>query len=213
MFRDRADAGQSLAVRLSEFANRNDVLVMGLLRGGVTIAFEIARVLHAPLDVLFVRKLGAPEQPELAMGAVASGGIRILDRGLIHNLGLSEQELEAVIVTQEAEVRLREQLYEDVRPKVGIEGRVVILADDGIATGASMLAAVNVLRAQHAKKIVVAVPVAPPHAKKEMERAVDVFLCLHVIDDFPAVGAFYRDFSQVEDDEVRKLLVRAAGIH
>jgi putative phosphoribosyl transferase len=210
MFRNRADAGQRLAARLTEFVNRDDVLVMGLLRGGVPVAFEIAHALHAPLDVLLVRKLGAPGQPELAMGAVAAGGIRILDRKLIQSLGLSHQELDNAIVSQETELRRREQLYNDVRPKVEVRDRIVILADDGIATGASMLAAVAVLRSQQPKKIVVAVPVAPPHAPKEMEQAADRFLCLQIAGNFPAVGAFYGDFSQVEDQEVRRVLLQAA---
>lgn len=212
MFRDRADAGQRLARRLAEYVHRNDVMVMGLLRGGVPVAFEIAQSLHALLDVLLVRKLGAPEEPELAMGAVASGGITILDHGLIRQLALSQHELARAIAIEEQELRRREQLYRDVRPKIEIKGRTVIVADDGIATGASMLAAIAVLRAQGAKKIVAAAPVAPSRVRDAIEKVADGFICLLVSDYFPAVGAFYRDFSQVEDGEVRRLLLRSARL-
>jgi putative phosphoribosyl transferase len=209
MFHDRADAGRQLAERLTEFANRSDVLVMGLLRGGIPVAYEIAKALHAVLDLLLIRKLGAPSQPELAIGAIGTGGIRIIDWQLVHHLGLSHSEMERIIALQEAELRRREELYRDVRPEVAVQDHIVIVADDGIATGASMMAAISVLRSQQPKQLVVAVPVVPKHARKEMERVADKFVCLQVDNIFPAVGAFYRDFSQTEDHVVRSLLIRS----
>jgi putative phosphoribosyl transferase len=212
MFRNRSDAGQQLAKRLSEFTHCVDVLVVGLPRGGVPVAFEVAQALHVPLDVLLVRKLGAPGQPELAIGAIASGGIKVLDRHLVYSMGLSELQLEKMITAQAAEMRRCDQLYGDVRPKIDIKDRLVILADDGIATGASMLAAIAVLRSQQAKTVIAAVPVAPRHAQLKMAKAADRFICLQIADNFPAVGAFYQDFSQTEDGEVRDLLIQNAHL-
>lgn len=206
MFLDRSDAGRLLAERLQEYANHDDVVVAGLLRGGVPVAFQVAQKLHAPLDVLLVRKLGAPGQPELAMGAVAPGGIRILDHALIRRLGLSEEQVSEMIAAEEAELHRREQLYQDARLHIELQDKTVIAVDDGIATGASMMAAVSVLRASGAKKIIVAVPVAPPHARDDLSSAADEFVALKVTDYFPAVGFFYRNFQQTTDEEVRHLL-------
>jgi putative phosphoribosyl transferase len=209
MFRDRRDAGQRLAQRLAPYADRKDVLIFGLPRGGVPVAFEIAQALHLPLDVLLVRKLGAPGQPELAMGAIAAGGIKVLDHALIRQIGISDQELAAVIAREEEELRRREEMFGSRQSDLKLAGMQVIVVDDGIATGSSMQAAIQVLQAQKPARIVVAVPVAPPHAQSEIE-AVAEFVCLKVSEYFPAVGSFYRDFSQVEDEEVRSLLARSA---
>lgn len=210
MFRNRAEAGRLLAVKLIEFRNRADVLILGLPRGGVPVAFEVARALHAPLDVLLVRKLGAPGQPELAIGAVAEAGIKVIDQQLVGRLGLSDEQLKQMIASQEAELHARQQLYKDMRPKIEIKDRIVIVVDDGIATGASMLAAVTVLRLRHPQKIVVAVPVASLYAQRKIKNVADSFVGLQVTDSFPAVGAFYHDFSPTEDAEVRSLLVQSA---
>jgi putative phosphoribosyl transferase len=210
MFRDRSDAGRQLARRLTEFANRTDVLVLGLLRGGVPVAFEIAQALCAPLDILLVGKLGVPGQPELAMGAVGEGGIRIVDWDMIQSLNISREELDAAIALKNAELRRREQLYQDVRAATALEGACVIVVDDGIATGASMIAAIAVLRSRKASEIIVAVPVTSSHVKRKVEKAVQGFVCIEIADRFSAVGEFYQNFSQVEDEEVRRLLMRAA---
>lgn len=209
MFRDRRDAGQRLAQRLTAYADRKDAMVFGLPRGGVPVAFEIAQALHLPLDVLLVRKLGAPGQPELAMGAIAAGGIKVLDYALIRQIGITEQELAAVIAREEEELRRREEMFGSRQSALRLAAMQVIVVDDGIATGSSMQAAIQVLQAHQPAKIVVAAPVAPPHVRSEME-AVAEFVCLKVSDYFPAVGLFYRDFSQVEDEEVRSLLALSA---
>lgn len=212
MFRDRRDAGQRLAAHLLSYANRKDTIVMALPRGGVPVAFEIAQRLLAPLDVLLVRKLGAPGEPELAMGAIASGGAKLLDYSLIQALELTEQQLTDVVAAEEAELERREQFYKAARPGIDIRDKVVILVDDGLATGASMLVAIGVVRSMQPKKIVVAVPVSPPHAKQEVEKLAGEVVCLLVTPHFPAVGAFYRDFSQTSDEEVRMLLMQAAKV-
>jgi putative phosphoribosyl transferase len=212
MFRDRTDAGQHLAKRLIGYGNRDDVIVVGLPRGGVPVASEIAQQLHAPLNILLVRKVGAPGQAELAMGAIAPGGIRILDHQLIRDLNIGEQELASIIAKEEGELLRREQFYKNVRGAIEIKDRRVIVVDDGIATGSSMLAAIRVLRSQAPARIIVATPVAPPHAEREIKRVVDEFVCVHVSEYFPAVGFFYRDFSQVEDEEVRDLLLRSTRL-
>ena len=209
MFRNRADAGHRLAQRLIGYANREDVIVLGLPRGGVPVAFEVARQLRVALDILLVRKVGAPGQPELAMGAIASGGITILDHQLIRHLNINEQELALTVAREEEELRRREQLYKDVRKVKEIRDRCAIVVDDGIATGASMLAAIEVLHSQKPSKIIVAAPVAPPYAEREIKAVVDEFICLYVSEYFPAVGFFYHDFSQVGDEEVRSFLSHA----
>jgi putative phosphoribosyl transferase len=210
MFRDRVDAGRQLARRLMDYAERDDVVVLGIPRGGVPVAFEVAQALHAPLDILLVRKLGAPGQRELAMGAIASGGIRILDQGLIADLGVTEEQLAETIAEQEAELGRREQLYRGVRPGISVQGKIVILVDDGIATGSSMRAAVDALRSLQPKKIVVATPVAPSRANQQIERVADEFVCVSTPEWFFAIGEFYERFPQIEDTEVRAVLSRAA---
>ena len=210
MFRDRTEAGQLLARKLAVYADRSDTIVLGLPRGGVPVAFQIASELHLPLDILLVRKLGVPGQEELAMGAIAAGGIKILDREMIRQLGITEQELTNAIFEQEQELQRREQLYKSLDSKIAVNGLNVILVDDGIATGSSMLAAIQVLSSQHPARIIVCVPVAPPHARQEIEVVAHEFVCLRVSEYFPAVGSFYRDFSQVDDEQVCRLLTLKA---
>lgn len=210
IFRNRSDAGKRLADRLQEYANHQNGVVTGLLRGGVPVAFEIAKELHLPLDVLLVRKLGAPGQPELAMGAVAPGGIRVLDQQLIQRLGLTQEQLVERITAEEAELCRREQIFQDVRPQIHLQGKTVLVVDDGIATGASMMAAIQVLRAAGAKKILVAAPVAPFQALRDLSTLADQVIILKVTEHFPAVGFFYRDFQQISDEAVRDYLLRSA---
>ncbi len=210
MFRNRIDAGRQLAGALTHYADREDVLVLGIPRGGVPVAFEVAHALHAPLDILLVRKLGVPGQRELAMGAIASGGARVVNQQLIAELGITEQQVAETLAAQEAELQRREELYRGVRPGISLEGKVVILVDDGIATGSSMLVAINALRALGPKKIVVAVPVAPSQAEEQIKRVADEFVCVLRPEWFFGIGEFYDDFSQTEDSEVRDLIQRAA---
>jgi putative phosphoribosyl transferase len=210
MFHDRLEAGRRLAAKLAGYAGRDDVLVLAIPRGGVPVAFEVAQALHAPLDILLVRKLGVPGQRELAMGAIASGGIRILSRELIDELGISGEEIAETVAEQEAELRRREQLYRGARPEVSVEGKITIVVDDGIATGSSMRAAIDALRTRHPKKVVVAVPVATFHADQEMKKAADEFVCVLRPETFFAIGEFYENFAQMDDSEVRAVIERAA---
>jgi len=212
MFHDRAHAGRLLAKKLASYANREDVLVLGIPRGGVPVASEVARALHAPLDVLLVRKLGTPGQRELAMGAIASGGIRILNQQLIAELGISEEQLAETIAAQESELQRREQLYRGVRPGISVQGKITILVDDGIATGSSMLAAIDALRMLQPKAIVVAVPVAPSRGVEQIQNVVDKFICLLEPHWFLGIGEFYENFSPTEDSDVRGLLEGAAEL-
>jgi putative phosphoribosyl transferase len=210
MFRNRSEAGQLLAKKLASYADRNDTIVLGLPRGGVPVAFEIAQELHLPLDTLLVRKLGVPGQSELAMGAIGPGGISILDHVMIRQLGITEEEVASTIREEEEELQRREQVYRNYRTGAAIRNLSVIVVDDGIATGASVLAAIRVLRSQQPARIIVAVPVAPPHARREIEAVAQEFVCLRVSEYFPAVGSFYRDFAQVDDQEVCRLLASSA---
>lgn len=210
MFEDRADAGRKLAQRLTEYADRDDVVVLGVPRGGVPVAFEVARALHAPLDILLVRKLGTPGQRELAMGAIASGGVRILNQEVIRELDISEAQLAAAVAEQEAELQRREQLYRGVRPGISLQGKTVILVDDGIATGSSMLAAISALRTLLPKKIVVATPVAPAHACARIKEGADDFVCVLAPEGFFGISEFYESFPQIEDAEVSALLTGSA---
>ena len=210
MFINRVDAGRRLAPKLARYANHEDVLVLGIPRGGVPVAFEVARAIHAPLDVLLVRKLGVPGQRELAMGAIASGGARIINWQLIAGLGVTQDQVAETIADQEAELQRREELYRGVRSGIPIQGKTIILVDDGIATGSSMLAGIQALRTLRPKKIVVAVPVAPKHAEADFSGVADEFICLDQPEDFYGIGQFYHDFSQVDDLEVRALLERSA---
>ncbi|HEX7288438.1 MAG TPA: phosphoribosyltransferase [Candidatus Angelobacter sp.] len=210
MFHDRVDAGRQLAKKLAHYANRDDVLVLGVPRGGIPVAFEVAQALRAPLDLLLVRKLGTPGQRELAMGAIASGGVRILNHDLISSLGITQEQLAESIRDQETELQRREQLYRGVRSGIPVKGKIVILVDDGIATGASMLAAIDALRTLQPKKIVVAVPVAPAQAYTQITAVADELVCASTPNGFFAIGQFYEEFQQTEDAEVHALLSRAA---
>lgn len=209
-FRDRREAGRLLATLLRKFAGRGDVVVLGLPRGGVPVAFEIAVAIGAPLDAFTVRKLGVPGHEEFAMGAIASGGAYVLNEEAIEALGISHDEIVGVAQREGQELDRREHLYRDHRQYPVLEGKTVILVDDGLATGASMLVAVNALRRKRPEKIVVAVPVASPEAYSSLRGHADEIVCCHTPVRFLGVGAWYEDFSQVGDDEVRRLLNQAA---
>jgi predicted phosphoribosyltransferase len=210
-FRDRTDAGRLLAAKLRGYANRPDVLVLALPRGGVPVAFEVARALHAPLDLFLVRKLGVPGYEELAMGAIATGGARVLNDSVVEELRIPERVIDAVAAREQVELARREQLYRDDRPPPDVRGRIVILVDDGLATGATMRVAAAVLRQQQPARIVVAVPVAAPAVCRDLEAEVDEVVCAATPEPFYAVGYWYQDFSPTTDEEVRELLRRCVG--
>jgi predicted phosphoribosyltransferase len=208
-FLDRSDAGRFLAARLMCYAGRPDVLVLALPRGGVPVGYEVARALDAPLDVFIVRKLGVPGHEELAMGAIASGGVRVLNSELIERLGLSREAVDAVAAREALELERRERLYRDRHEPRSLDGRTLVLVDDGLATGSTMRAAAIAARKLNPLKIVVAVPVAAPEVCEEFRAEVDEIVCAYTPDPFDAVGLWYEDFTQVEDAEVRKLLAAA----
>ncbi len=208
-FRDRFDAGRYLAERLRAYADRPGVLVLALPRGGVPVGYEVARALHAPLDVFLVRKLGVPGHEELAMGAIAMGGVRVLNEDVIQGLDIPPRIIDAVTAAEQQELQRRQRLYRDDRPLPLIQGHTVLLVDDGLATGATMQAAVAAVRAQTPAQIVVAVPVAAPPVCAAFEREVDVVVCAMTPDPFYAVGLWYEDFSPTTDEEVHDLLQRA----
>jgi len=210
-FRDRADAGRRLAGRLKKYEKRRDVMVLGIPRGGVAVAFEVAAALGAGLDVFVSRKLGVPGQEELAFGAIAGGGVRVLNRHILEVVGIPEAEIERIAAQVLKEVERRERVYRGVREPLAVEGKTVILVDDGIATGASMEAAIEALRQRKPAWLVVAVPVAPVSTCERLRQEVDEFVCLETPVDFYAVGQFYEDFSQVTDEEVTRLLGHAAA--
>lgn len=210
-FVNRREAGRLLALRLMEYANRSDVIVLALPRGGVPIGYEVALALGAPLDVFVVRKIGVPWNEEVAIGAVASGGIWTLDTPLIRKLQISHSDLDRIIVKELRELERRERVYRGMRPFPKLQGRVVIVVDDGLATGASMMAAVEAIRQQSAgSSIVVATPVASPEACLAVRRIADACIALMIPDPLYSVGMYYTDFSQTTDDEVLTLLQRAA---
>jgi len=208
-FRDRTDAGRQLAARLTEYADRADVMVLALPRGGVPVAFEVAQALHAPLDVFLVRKLGVPGHEELAMGAIASGGVRVLNEDMVAMLGLSWEAVDAIASREQEELNRRAHAYRDDRPEPRVGGRTVILVDDGLATGSTMRAAVAALRRQRPARIVVAVPVGAPATCAELKAKADDVVCVHRPEPLYAVGLWYRDFRQTTDTEVHELLERA----
>jgi putative phosphoribosyl transferase len=209
-FLDRTDAGHQLAEQLRHYANREDVIVLALPRGGVPVAYEVAHALHAPLDIFLVRKLGVPGHEELAMGAIASGGVKVLNHGVVRAMRIPEAAIDAAAAREMRELERREREYRDGRPPADVRGRTVILVDDGLATGATMLAAVNALRREGAARIVVAVPVSSKRACAEFRHQVDEVVCAEMPDDFQSVGEWYYDFSQTTDAEVRNLLARAS---
>ncbi len=206
MYKDRKDAGRQLAARLEEFAGQENVLVLALPRGGVATGVEIARHLKAPLDVLIVRKIGHPWQPELAAGAVSETGTIVYNEDVVSSAGVTEEYLHAEIARQKEEIARRQQLYRGGRAIEKLSGKTVILVDDGVATGATMKSAVETLKQEKVGKLVVAVPVAPPPTAAELRSMVDAFVCLETPWDFMAVGSFYEDFTQVTDTDVVKLL-------
>jgi predicted phosphoribosyltransferase len=210
-FRDRAEAGRLLAERLTPYAGRPDVVVLALPRGGVPVAYEVARALNAPLDVFVVRKLGLPGHEELAVGAIASGGVRVLNEGVVAAAGLTPEAIEGVAERERAEIERREREYRGDRPPLSPEGKVAILVDDGLATGATMRAAIAAVRERSPARVVVAVPTAAPSTCDELAREVDELICLRTPEPFYAVGLWYDDFSQTSDEEVRELLERAPG--
>jgi putative phosphoribosyl transferase len=210
-FFNRTEAGQFLAENLSAYANRDDVLVLALPRGGVPVAAEVAKRLNVPLDVFVVRKLGLPDQPELAMGAIATGGVRVLNRDVVESFGIPEIVIDAVAAAEQEELARRERAYRDDRSTPTVQGKTVILVDDGIATGSTMLAAVAAVRQLDAARIVVAAPVIAGSTYYQIRRAADDVAAVMVPGNFYGVGQWYEDFSQTTDDEVRNLLARANG--
>src|SRR5256885_11959564 len=199
IFRDRTDAGRKLAARLKHYADRKDLLVLALPRGGVPVAYEVAKELNAPLDVFLVRKLGVPGHEELAMGAIASGGVRVINDELVRALRIPDYMIEAIVVKEQQELARRARLYRGNRPPPDVRGRTVILVDDGLATGATMHAAVKALRQQQPGRIVVAVPTASPEICEELRAEVDEVICAITPDPFYAVGLWYEEFSQTTD--------------
>ena len=209
VFPDRSTAGRMLGARLVQFANEQPLLVLALPRGGVPVAFEVATALHAPLDVFLVRKLGFPGQEELAIGAIATGGARLLNAAIIRSLHLPPEQVEEITQQETKELERRQLLYRGDRAALNIDGHTVILVDDGIATGSSMRVAVTALRQKNPRKLIVAIPVAPASVYRQLQREADKVVCLSTPPDFYAVGEWYRDFSQVSDATVRDLLDRA----
>lgn len=209
VFRDRRDAGRHLAKVLAAYARQPGVLVLALPRGGVPVAFEVARSLDAPLDVFVVRKLGVPGHEEYAMGAIASGGVRVLNEQIVQALNLGEAEIEAVVERERRELARREQLYRHDRPPPQVRGQTVLLVDDGLATGSTMLAAMRALREMQPARTVVAVPTAAAETCEGLRSEADDVVCATTPEPFRAVGLWYEDFSQTSDEEVRELLQRA----
>jgi len=213
LFRDRLEAGRVLAERLKRSVPERNLLILALPRGGVPVGFEIAQRLQADLDIFLVRKLGVPGHEELAMGAIASGGVRVLNHALIGQLGISAAAIDRVTQKEQQEIARRESLYREGRPALSPAKRTIVLVDDGLATGATMLAAVRALRAQAPEKIIVAVPVASSKACDEFRKYCNQIICAETPEPFQAVGIWYENFSQTTDEEVRDLLERAAHIH
>ncbi|HEY3486632.1 MAG TPA: phosphoribosyltransferase [Gammaproteobacteria bacterium] len=207
IFRDRYSAGRQLAAALPAYCNRRDVLVLALPRGGVPVAYEIARALNATLDILVVRRLGVPQQPELAMGTITSGGASLFNDALISLYGLTPRQIESVVRCEQIELEWRERQYRGNRRPLHLAGRTVIVVDDGVATGATMLVAVKALRALHPAAIVMAVPVGPWESVRELEFLTDDCVCLSTPAGFHAVSQWYYDFTQVTDEEVYELLL------
>ena len=205
-FRNRAEAGHLLAQKLTAYAYRPDVLVLGLPRGGVPVAFEVAKALQVPMDIWLVRKLGVPTQKEPAMGAIATGGVRVLNKEVVYWLGISDEVIDKVAAQEQQELERRNQVYRGNRPAPDVRNHTIILVDDGLATGSTMRAAIASLRQQQPDRIVVAVPVGPPSVYKDFKSEADEIVCLQTPELFNAIGVWYVDFSQTTDQEVRDLL-------
>lgn len=210
-FANRAEAGRALAARLREYSGRPDVLVLALPRGGVPVAYEVARALHAPLDVFLVRKIGVPGHEELALGAIATGGVVVWNQTLLRDLNLDPDLIDEAVARERRELERRQRLYRGNRPEPEVEGKTAILVDDGLATGATMRAAAEALKLERPSRIVVAVPVAAADTCAEFRDYVDEIVCVQTPAPFVAVGFWYRDFDQTTDEEVRELLERAAA--
>lgn len=206
LFSNRIEAGQLLAEQLKHYANRPDVLVLALPRGGVPIGFEITKKIHAPLDIFLVRKLGAPGYEELAMGAIAMGGITVINEDVIQNLHITQEAIEKVIQKEQAELERRNQLYRNNRPMPSIKNKIIILVDDGLATGATMRAAIKAVKTFLPKQIIVAVPVAALSTYLDLKKEVDDVVCLKTPEQLYSIGAWYAEFPQLEDEEVLRLL-------
>jgi putative phosphoribosyl transferase len=205
-YSDRYEAGVELASRLSRYAHRDDVIVLALPRGGVPVGYEVARSLNAPLDVFVVRKLGVPGHRELAMGAIASGGIRVLNDDIVTWYGIPESAIEEIARNEQAELERRERAYRDNRALSKLRGRIVLLVDDGLATGSTMMAATHAVRAHAPSRVIVAAPVGAPDTCLALRQAADDVVCVRMPESFAAVGQWYRDFSETSDGEVRELL-------
>lgn len=208
VFRDRREAGDVLAEKLASYRGTDNLLVLGLARGGVPVGWQVANALRAPLDVFLVRKLGVPQWQELAMGALASGGGVVINDSLVRSLGISDDQLQTAIERETEELHRREEAYRGNRPPIDVADKTVILVDDGIATGASMLAAVRAVKANAPARVVVAVPVGPPSTCRELATEADDVVCATMPQGFEAVGQAFADFHQVSDDEVRELIAR-----
>ena len=209
IYHDRIDAGKQLAAQLADYADRDDVLVLALPRGGVPVAFEVTKALRAPLDIFLIRKLGVPGHEELAMGAIATGGVRVLNDDVVDYLRIPGEVIDAVAADELRELERRERTYRGNRPEPEVRGKTIILVDDGLATGSTMRAAASALRQQNPARIVVAVPVSAPQTCNEYRMGVDEIICAKTPEPFLGVGQWYRDFSQTTDEEVRDLLSKA----
>lgn len=206
MFKDRADAGIQLASRLKEYKGKEDVLVLALPRGGVVVGYEIAKGLNIPLDIVIVRKIGFPGQPELGIGAVSETGTIVLNDNIISAYGISKEYIEREISKQKEEIAKRVRIYRRGKSLSDLNGKAIILVDDGVATGVTMKSAIVTLKEEKLNKLIVALPVAPPSTAEEIEKTVDGFICLYTPDDFMAVGSYYYDFTQISDEEVVEFL-------
>jgi putative phosphoribosyl transferase len=211
LFRDRREAGRRLGDLFARRTDLREPVVLALPRGGVPVGFEIARALRAPLDVLIVRKLGFPGQPELAMGAIASGGVGVMNPDMVSAAPVPDAELDAVVLQETRELERREKAYRGARPRIDVRGRTVVLADDGVATGSSMLAAIRALRVAGPESVVAAIPVAPQDALTRLEREADEVVCLASPEPFYAISVWYESFPQLDDSEVRDILDRRAA--
>ena len=213
IYKDRIDAGRQLATRLSNYTNRHDVLILALPRGGVPVAYEVAKALRAPLDIFLVRKLGVPGHEELAMGAISTGGVRVLNDDVVNYLGIPGEVIDAVAADELKELERRERAYRGDRPEPDVHGKTVILIDDGLATGSTMRAAAAALRQKNPARLIVAVPVSASQTCDEYRMGVDEIICAKTPEPFLGVGQWYLDFSQTTDEEVRQLLARAEALN
>ncbi|MUG93623.1 phosphoribosyltransferase [Scytonema sp. UIC 10036] len=207
-FRNRTEAGKILATKLTDYANRPDVLVLGLPRGGVPVAFEVAKALNAPLDVCLVRKLGVPGHKELAIGAIATSGVRVINENVVHLLRIPKQTIDRVVAMEMQELERRNRVYRGNRPLIEVKNHTIILVDDGIATGSTIRAAIATLKQQLPKELIVAVPVAPPSTCDELEAEVDKVVCVVMPEALHAIGIWYEDFEQTSDAKVCEILAR-----